>query len=128
FKETKNDKWLFPKDAILEALLMSELYDDLREYSLLTVKVLASFYLPQNEETLSSKQQHQSVTMRMINITQPMLDVLKKTTNDVTTVFKSMAAKVNKQPNRVYLQYCLLCDYPEDLLEVNLLFFVDIYC
>ncbi|CAG8761261.1 2378_t:CDS:2, partial [Racocetra persica] len=26
-KETKNDKWLFPKDAILEALSMSELYD-----------------------------------------------------------------------------------------------------
>ncbi|CAG8841394.1 32515_t:CDS:1, partial [Racocetra persica] len=27
FKETKNDKWLFPKDAILEALSMSEPYD-----------------------------------------------------------------------------------------------------
>ncbi|CAG8714045.1 10530_t:CDS:2, partial [Dentiscutata heterogama] len=106
FKETKNDKWLFPKDAILEALSMSEPYD-----------VLASFYLPQNEDTSGSKQQHQPVTMHMTNITQPMLDALKKATNDVTTVFKSMAAKVNKQPNRVYLQYCLPCDYPEDLLE-----------
>ncbi|RIB11890.1 hypothetical protein C2G38_67935 [Gigaspora rosea] len=55
--------------------------------------------------------------MHMTNITQPMLDALKKATNDVTTVFKSMTAKVNKQPNRVYLQYCLPCDYPEDLLE-----------
>ncbi|CAG8669308.1 8018_t:CDS:10, partial [Cetraspora pellucida] len=106
FKETKNDKWLFPKDAILEALSMSEPYD-----------VLASFYLPQNEETSGSKQQHQPVTMHMTNITQPMLDALKKATNDVTTVFKAMAAKVNKQPNRVYLQYRLPCDYPEDLLE-----------
>ncbi|CAG8632879.1 23902_t:CDS:10, partial [Gigaspora margarita] len=107
FKETKNDKWLFPKDAILEALSMSEPYD-----------VIASFYLPQNEETSgSSKQQYQPVTMHMTSITQPMLDALKKATNDVTTVFKSMTAKVNKQPNRVYLQYCLPCDYPEDLLE-----------
>ncbi|CAG8474190.1 12730_t:CDS:2 [Racocetra fulgida] len=110
FKETKNDKWLFPKDAILEALSMSEPYD-----------VLASFYLPQNEETSGSKQQHQPVTMHMTNITQPMLDALKKATNDVTTVFKSMAAKVNKQPNRVYLQYCLPCDYPEDLLEIDIM-------
>lgn len=106
FKETKNDKWLFPKDAILEALSMSEPYD-----------VIASFYLPQNEETSGSSKQHQPVTMHMTSITQPMLDALKKATNDVTTVFKSMTAKVNKQPNRVYLQYCLPCDYPEDLLE-----------
>ncbi|CAG8595827.1 4562_t:CDS:2, partial [Acaulospora colombiana] len=106
FRETKSDKWLFPKETVLEAMSMSEPYD-----------ILASFYLPQNEEMTVSKREYQPVTMHLTNLTQSMWDALQRVTNDLTSVLQSMTAKVNKQPNREYLLHCLPCDYPEELLE-----------
>ncbi|CAJ0760002.1 11401_t:CDS:2 [Entrophospora sp. SA101] len=107
FKENKHDKWLFPKDAILEATTMSEPHD-----------VITSFYLPQNDDKMGSSKDCQAVTIQMTQLTQLMLDSLQEATNDISIVYKSMTEKIKHQSKRAYLNYRLPVDYPEDLLDI----------
>nr|CAG8608124.1 7835_t:CDS:2 [Entrophospora candida] len=107
FKENKHDKWLFPKDAILEATTMSEPHD-----------VITSFYLPQNDDKMGSGKDCQAVTIQMTQLTQLMLDSLQEATNDISIVYKSMTEKIKHQSKRAYLNYRLPVDYPEDLLDI----------
>ncbi|CAG8496653.1 9524_t:CDS:2 [Paraglomus occultum] len=115
FKENRCDKWLFPKNAILEAITISEPYE--ASATSMCILVLASFYLPDAADKPSSRQKCQAVTMQLSNLTQVMWDALRKSTNDISAVYKSMVERATHQPNRVYVQYRLPCDYPEELLE-----------
>ncbi|KAG9283989.1 hypothetical protein G9A89_005496 [Geosiphon pyriformis] len=108
FRENKYDRWLFPKDAILEATTATPPYE-----------VLASFYLPQNEENfLGPRQKYQAVTMELSHVSQPIWDALRRSTNDLTLAYQSMVPKTAHNPPREYLQYRLPCDYPPEFLEL----------
>ncbi|CAG8622464.1 5966_t:CDS:2 [Paraglomus brasilianum] len=111
FKENRCDKWLFPKNAILEAITISEPYEASATSMCILIEDLNSVDKP------SSRQKCQAVTMQLSNLTQVMWDALRKSTNDISAVYKSMVERATHQPNRVYVQYRLPCDYPEELLE-----------
>jgi hypothetical protein len=63
-------------------------------FSYCDVQVLASFYLPDSVDKPSSRQKCQAVTMQLSNLTQVMWDALRKATNDISAVYKSMVERV----------------------------------
>ncbi|CAG8448077.1 11832_t:CDS:10 [Ambispora gerdemannii] len=105
FRENKYDRWIFPKDAILEATS-----------SMAPFEVIASFYLTPHEEK-PSRQKHQAVIMQLTHVSQNIWDALRRATNEASLTYQSMLPKIAYNPPRVYMHYRLPCEYPDELLE-----------
>ncbi|CAG8474240.1 1397_t:CDS:10 [Ambispora leptoticha] len=105
FRENKHDRWVFPKDAILEATS-----------SMAPFEIIASFYLTPHEEK-PSRQKHQAVIMQLTHVSQNIWDALRRATNEASLTYQSMLPKIAYNPPRVYMHYRLPCEYPDELLE-----------
>ncbi|KTW31625.1 hypothetical protein T552_00264 [Pneumocystis carinii B80] len=91
FKENPGEKWILPKDIIIEKLNTKEPFE-----------VLISFIY--TEDSLC--EQFQPITLKISSCSQKLWDFISKYSNDKKQVYESMSKILNgKRPEKLYFQY-----------------------
>ncbi|KAL1922065.1 uncharacterized protein VTP21DRAFT_10707 [Calcarisporiella thermophila] len=113
FAENPAEKWLLPKDMILEVLTTEE-----------PLEILASFCVSSTNNQLphggaKKSTQHQPVTMRISGASYAIWNTLQRASDESNVAQDSIKLKLKQVPNRVYLQYYSRSSGSTDEVEVT---------
>ncbi|RUS33685.1 hypothetical protein BC938DRAFT_470578 [Jimgerdemannia flammicorona] len=117
FQENSSERFIFPKDAIVEATNMAAPFEILASFHLPAADAASHSFFKDQAHQHHTRKSHQATTVRVSGVSPEVLAALRRAVNDVTTVYGGMIEKMRHLPNRVYMQYQLPADLPSGLIE-----------